>query len=94
MSETAAAGLTDNFEWPEGGVTRVPYRLFTDPEIYALEQEKIFRGPVWNFLSLEIDVPNPGDFKTSFVGEIPVVVTRDRNILEYAEVGAVKAIRC
>ena len=45
------------FKWPDGGVTRVPFRLISDPDIYALEQEKIFGGPVWNFLCLEIDIP-------------------------------------
>jgi anthranilate 1,2-dioxygenase large subunit len=25
------------FAWPSQGVTRAPYRLFTDPEIYKLE---------------------------------------------------------
>ena len=71
--------LSEPFHWPDGGVTRIPYRLYADGEIYALEQQRIFRGPVWNFLCLEIDIPNPGDFKTSTVGEIPVIVTRDEN---------------
>jgi len=63
--------------WPEGGVTRVPYRVYSDHEIYAREQARIFRGPVWNFLCLALEIPNPGDFKTTFVGETPVIVTRD-----------------
>ena len=63
--------------WPEEGVTRVPFRLFSDPEIYELEQERVFKGPVWHYLCLEIDLPNPGDFKTTSIGELPVVVTRD-----------------
>ena len=79
MTETAAKRPNGSFKWPDEGVTRVPYRLYSDPDIYALEQERIFRGPIWNFLCLEIDIPDPGDFKTSFVGEIPVVVTRDQN---------------
>jgi len=62
--------------WPAEGVTRVPYAVFTDPEIYALEHKRLFRGPVWNYLALEAEVPNPGDFKTTLVGEIPVIVTR------------------
>ena len=63
--------------WPEGGVTRVPYRVYSDHEIYAREQARSFRGPVWNFLCLALEIPNPGDFKTTFVGETPVIVTRD-----------------
>lgn len=77
MPMASMDNLSQPFAWPEEGVTRIPYRLFSDPEIYALEQERIFKGPVWNFLCLEIDVAKPGDYKTATVGEIPVVVTRD-----------------
>ena len=74
-----ASELSEPFSWPGSGVTRVPFRLFSDPEIYALEQQRIFRGRVWNYLCLEIDIPNPGDFKTTFIGETPIVVIRDEN---------------
>jgi hypothetical protein len=30
----------------------------------------------WSFLALEAEIPNPGDFKSTFVGDTPVVVTR------------------
>lgn len=65
------------FQWPPEGVTRAPYRLFTDPEIYEQEQQRIFRGHAWNFLGLEVEIPNAGDCKTTSVGETPVLVTRD-----------------
>ncbi|MEO6839972.1 MAG: Rieske 2Fe-2S domain-containing protein [Bradyrhizobium sp.] len=68
----------DKFRWPIEGVTRAPYRLFTDPEIYEQEQQRIFRGRAWNFLGLEVDIPNPGDYKTTTVGETPVVITRNQ----------------
>jgi anthranilate 1,2-dioxygenase large subunit len=32
---------------------------------------------VWNFLGLATEVPNAGDFKATFVGDTPVVLTRD-----------------
>lgn len=63
--------------WPAEGVTRVPYWVYQDPDIYRRELERIFRGATWNFLGLEAELPTPGDYKTTFVGEMPVVVTRD-----------------
>ncbi|MCJ9699896.1 MULTISPECIES: Rieske 2Fe-2S domain-containing protein [unclassified Bradyrhizobium] len=81
MSPTAQAerNKASEFRWPPQGVTRAPYRLFTDPEIYKLEQERIFRGKTWNFLCLDIEIQNAGDYRTTTVGETPVVVTRDRD---------------
>jgi anthranilate 1,2-dioxygenase large subunit len=74
---SAALALSEPLRWPAEGVTRVPYRVFSDPEIYALEQQRIFRGPVWHFLCLEIDVSKPGDVRQGVVGDTPVIVTRD-----------------
>ncbi|HEY4360928.1 MAG TPA: Rieske 2Fe-2S domain-containing protein [Bryobacteraceae bacterium] len=65
-------------EWPAVGVTRSPYRVMSDPEIYAQEQQRIFRGPTWNYLCLEAEIPHPGTFRTAFIGETPVIVTRDK----------------
>lgn len=66
------------FSWPEGGVSRVPFQVFSDPAIYALEQEKIFRGPVWHYLCLETEVANRGDIRTTWLGDTPIIVTRDQ----------------
>jgi anthranilate 1,2-dioxygenase large subunit len=62
------------FPNPDG--SRVPYSVFHSPEIAALEQERIFEGPTWSFLGLEAEIPNPGDFKSTFIGAAPVVMTR------------------
>ena len=62
--------------WPADD-SQVPDWIYTDPRIYALEQERIFLGKHWNFVGLECEVPNRGDYIRSFVGSIPVVVTRD-----------------
>nr|WP_208456311.1 aromatic ring-hydroxylating dioxygenase subunit alpha [Burkholderia gladioli] len=70
--------------WPEEGLTRVPYQVFQDEAVYADEQEAIFRGPNWSFLCLETEVPDPGDFRSTFVGDAPVVVTRDTDGELYA----------
>jgi len=56
---------------------RVPYRVFTDPAHYHREQENIFKGECWSFVGLEAEIAQPGDFKSTFVGETPVILTRD-----------------
>ena len=65
------------FKWPEMGLTEIPDWIYTSPDIYQLEIEKIFHGDTWNFVALEAEIPKPGDFKRSFVGPTPVVVTRN-----------------
>jgi len=63
--------------WPDEGVTRVPYWIYTDPEIYRVEQQRIFCGPNWAYVALEAEIPEAGNFVRTFVGEKPVVVVRD-----------------
>lgn len=66
-------------EWPQGGLTRAPFRVMSDPEIYAQEQERIFRGPVWNYLCLEAEIADPASYRTTFIGDTPVIVARDQD---------------
>ena len=56
------------YQWPEGGLQYIPDWVYTSPAIYQREIKRIFHGPTWNFVALEAEVPNPGDFKRSFVG--------------------------
>lgn len=67
--------MTD-ISFPKGDGSRVPYALFSSQEIYDREQECIYRGPTWSFLGLEDEVKNPGDFKSTFIGDTPVVLSR------------------
>ena len=62
--------------WERNDYSRIPFHLYHDPEVYALEMERIFRGPTWSYLCLEAEIPNPGDYRTTWVGDTPVVVTR------------------
>lgn len=73
---TTASTRAASFTWPNDDLSRAPYRVYTDPDLYALEQERVFRGPTWSFLALECEIPNPGDYKTTYVGDAPVVVAR------------------
>jgi phenylpropionate dioxygenase-like ring-hydroxylating dioxygenase large terminal subunit len=61
--------------WPPG-LTRIPFWVYRDPEVARGEQSRIFEGPAWHYLCLEIDVPDPGDYRTTMMGAMPVVVAR------------------
>ena len=68
--------LMKRYVWPAEGLTRIPDWVYTDQTIYEREVEKIFHGRTWNYVALECEVPNPGDFIRSNVGPTPVVVVR------------------
>jgi len=63
--------------WPNEGVTRVPYQLYTREDVYAEERARLFMGATWNYLCLEAEIPKPGDWRSTFVGDVPIVVARD-----------------
>jgi anthranilate 1,2-dioxygenase large subunit len=78
---TANAGgdgalFSRQYAWPGGDFTRIPDWVYTDQDIYSREVERIFHGRTWNYVALEAEVPNPGDFIRSNVGPTPVVVAR------------------
>jgi salicylate 5-hydroxylase large subunit len=63
-------------QWPAAGTSRVPYWIYTDEELYRRELERIFYGPNWCYVALAAEIQNPGDFKTTMIGERPVIVVR------------------
>lgn len=62
--------------WP-AGYDRVPYWIYTDPDIYARELECIFRGPNWSYVGLECEIPETGDYKRTYIGEQSIILVRD-----------------
>jgi phenylpropionate dioxygenase-like ring-hydroxylating dioxygenase large terminal subunit len=74
-----SAGAAHERRWPAEGLTRVPYWVYSDRALYDAEQARIFEGPTWNFLCLEVELPGRESYRRSSLGAMPVVVTRDRD---------------
>ncbi len=69
--------------WEED-VTRIPYWVYTDRQVAKNEQDKVFGGATWNYLCLEAEIPEIGDYRTTFIGEMPVIVVRGTDGEAYA----------
>jgi anthranilate 1,2-dioxygenase large subunit/salicylate 5-hydroxylase large subunit len=70
--------MQSTLAWPVEESRRVPGWVYSDPSIYAREQERIFGGRSWNYVGLTSEIPRPGDFLQTYVGENPVVVVRNQ----------------
>jgi len=66
----------DEIKWPKADFSRVPLSVFNNADVFAREMERVFQGPVWNYLCLEAEIPNAGDYVVVYVGDKPVVVDR------------------
>ena len=57
---------------------RVHRRLYTDPDIFELELERIF-GNAWIYVGHESQIARPGDFIATRIGRKPLLLARDRD---------------
>jgi anthranilate 1,2-dioxygenase large subunit len=73
------SGLTADHgvSWPSNGISEVPFRVYTDQDQYRREQERLFKGPTWNYLCLTVELAKPGNFVATTIGETAVIVVRD-----------------
>lgn len=62
--------------WPSSDHTLIPADVYLDQAIFEQEQELIFKGPTWHLLGIRADIPEPGDFLSTYVGTTPVVLHR------------------
>jgi len=81
---------TQTISWPAKDLSRIPFAMYHSPEVYAQEQERIFRGRTWNYLGLDAELPNPGDFITTVIGDTPILVSRDEGGRVHAMVNRCK----
>ena len=71
VGDGSARSLVD---WQNGEISR---EIFVNDDIYAQELEQIF-GRAWLYVGHESQIPNPGDFFVSSMGEESVILCRDR----------------
>lgn len=79
MTEAISVPITENLgrietmledavvDDPTTGRFRVNRRIFTDEDLYELEMKYIFEGN-WIFLAHESQIPNVGDYYTTYMG--------------------------
>jgi glycine betaine catabolism A len=63
---------------PESLLATLPGRYYTDPAIFAQEQEHIFEK-MWFCVARSADLPKPGSFRTVQVGRESIIVSRNRS---------------
>jgi salicylate 5-hydroxylase large subunit len=64
-------------KWENRAPSRVPFLTYTSEEIYRKELESFFYKSHWCYVGLEVEIPNPGDFKRTAIGERSVIMVRD-----------------
>ncbi|MCW5665888.1 MAG: aromatic ring-hydroxylating dioxygenase subunit alpha [Piscinibacter sp.] len=76
----------DQPHWAGEGTHRIPFAAYTSEALHKRELERFFYRGHWCYVGLEAEVPEPGDFKRSVVGERSVIMVRDAdgaiNVLE------------
>ena len=65
--------------WEGPGTARLPFGLYTQDDLHRRELERFFYRGHWCYVGLEAEVPNPGDFKRTVVGERSVILVRDQS---------------
>ena len=75
----ASPALRRHGRTPEARPNVVPRELYEDPDLYPLELERIFRGPIWHVVAHRAEIPQPLDFKTAYVGDVPIIVNHGQD---------------
>jgi salicylate 5-hydroxylase large subunit len=76
MNDVSPSSSAD--AWHQQGAHRIPLAAYTRADWYARELERFFYRGHWCYVGLEAEIPNPGDFKRTAIGERSVIMVRDR----------------
>ena len=63
--------------WEQEGTHRIPFAAYTSEALHRKELERFFYRKHWCYVGLEAEIPNPGDFKRTAIGERSVIMVRD-----------------
>ena len=66
-------------QWQGERTHQIPFLAYTSDEIYRRELERFFYKGHWCYVGLEAEIPEPGDFKRTVVGERSVILVRGRD---------------
>lgn len=66
----------DDLRWPDDP-SIIPDWVYTDQRVYDREISRIFFGRTWNYVALEAELPEPGNYIRSYMGGTPIIVARD-----------------
>ena len=71
-----AAVFPELLSWESAGTSRIPFAAYTSDALHRRELERFFYKSHWCYVGLEAEIPNPGDFKRTVVGERSVILVR------------------
>ena len=66
-------------QWERSDTSRIPFAVYTQADIHKKELERFFYQKHWCYVGLEAEIPEPGDFKRTAIGERSVVMTRSQD---------------
>lgn len=78
LQDVREENILSRIHWPQED-NKIPQEVLTDPELFELEMDKIYAGPSWHLLAHEAEIPNAGDFKSTYIGRVPILISRDKD---------------
>ncbi|WCN13687.1 Rieske 2Fe-2S domain-containing protein [Marinomonas mediterranea] len=70
---------TNEHVWNQEGTSRIPFWTYTNEDVHKKELERLFYQKHWCYVGLEAEIPDPGDFKRTVIGERSVIMVRDQD---------------
>jgi len=76
-NSTPASVFPERIRWESDKTSRIPFMAYQGQAQHEKELERFFYNRHWCYVGLEAEIPEPGDFKRSAIGERSVIMVRD-----------------